>query len=107
MATMPRPTPDRLKRAYYERSRLLAELTSAGLSLTHSGDDLHYRTRPGVRIAPYREQIITHKPALLTLLALQDEIVRAASAAQNAFDRVAYDALWQRWYAWQNEEICP
>ena len=38
-----------------------------------------------------------------TLLALQDEIVAAASAARDAFDRAAYDELWRRWHALQHE----
>jgi hypothetical protein len=86
---------------------LLDELTAAGVSLTRSGDDLHYRTHPGVSIAPYCDQIITYKPALLTLLALQEEIVRTAGAARDAFDRAAYDVLWERWHTLHDEEICP
>jgi hypothetical protein len=47
---------------------LLAELAAAGITLTRHGDRLHYQTRPGVRIAPYRERIIESKPALLEAL---------------------------------------
>jgi hypothetical protein len=81
----------------------LDALATAGVSLTRAGDHLRYQTRPGVSISPYREQITTHKSALLTLLALQDEIVRTASAARDAFDRQHYDEIWSRWHARQEE----
>jgi hypothetical protein len=47
---------------------LLAELDAAGVRLSLAGDDLHFQTRPGVSIAPYREQITANKPALLAAL---------------------------------------
>jgi hypothetical protein len=47
---------------------LLAELADAGVTLTRNGDRLHYQTRAGVSIAPYRERIQEAKPALLALL---------------------------------------
>jgi hypothetical protein len=84
---------------------LLDELAAAGVRLSLAGDALRYQTRPGVSIAPYREQITAHKPALVALLALQDEIVAAASAARDAFDRAAYDALWARWHALAEQEM--
>jgi hypothetical protein len=77
---------------------LLADLDAAGVHLTRAGDDLRYRTRPGVSIAPFREQIAANKPALLALLALQGQIVEAASAARERFDRDTYDRLWREWY---------
>ena len=64
---------------------LLDALAAAGVRLSRAGDDLRYQTQPGVRIGPYREQIITNKPALLARLTLQDEIVRAACVAHAAF----------------------
>jgi hypothetical protein len=84
---------------------LLDELGTAGVRLSLSGDDLHYRTRPGVSVAPFRDQITAHKPTLLTLLALQDEIVAAASAAQSAFDRAAYDQIWAEWHMLAEQEM--
>ena len=39
------------------------------------------------------------------LLAVQDEIVAAASAARDAFDRQHYDRLWERWHALQVQEV--
>jgi hypothetical protein len=83
---------------------LLAKLEATGVRLSLAGDDLRYETQPGVSIAPYREQIVTNKPALLALLALQDEIVAAASAARDAFDRQQFDALWAEWHALQDQE---
>jgi len=47
---------------------LLAELRAAGAQLSLAGDDLRFQTRPGVSIAPYRERIAAHKPALVALL---------------------------------------
>jgi hypothetical protein len=80
------------------------ELSAAGVRLSLAGDDLRYQTRPGVSIARYREQIITQKAALISLLRLQDEIVEAASAARDAFDRAAYDRLWERWHMLAEQE---
>ncbi len=83
---------------------LLDELTAAGVRLSLAGDDLHYQTCPGGSITPIREQIITLKPALLTLLTLQDEIVRAATVARDAFDRQHFDQRWNEWHALQAQE---
>ena len=47
---------------------LLAELDAAGVRLSLAGGDLRFQTRPGVSIAPYRERIAAHKPALVVLL---------------------------------------
>jgi hypothetical protein len=82
---------------------LLSTLEASGVRLSRCEGDLKYQPRPGVSIAPYREQIITNKPALIALLRLQEEIVAAATAAQSAFDRQRYDALWERWYALQDQ----
>jgi hypothetical protein len=84
---------------------LLDELRAAGIWLNRDGDDLSYRTRPGVSIAPHREQITTHKPALVTELRLREAIVAAASAVHARFDRERYDELWRRWSELQAEEI--
>jgi hypothetical protein len=59
---------------------------------------------PGADLDQYRLSIREHKPELLTLLVLQDDIVAAATPAQSAFNRAAYDELWRRWYALQEEE---
>jgi hypothetical protein len=76
---------------------LVDALASAGVRLSLADDGLHYQTRPGVSIAPYREQITEHKPALLAELRLREEIVAAAPAVHACFDRQRYDELWRRW----------
>jgi hypothetical protein len=38
----------------------------------------------------------------LAELDLRQQIVAAATAAQSAFDRQHYDALWERWHALQD-----
>jgi hypothetical protein len=86
---------------------LVDELAAAGIRLTPAGDDLRYQTRPGISIAPYREQIVTNKPALVSELRLREEIVAAASAAHARFDRHYFDQLWAEWQRLQNEEIRP
>jgi hypothetical protein len=83
---------------------LLARLEAAGVHVSREGDSLRVRGEPGVHPAPYRECIREAKPALLALLALQDEIVRTASAARDAFSRRHYDRLWERWYALAEQE---
>ena len=72
---------------------LLAELEAAGVHLSLAGDALRVQTRPGVSIAPYRERIATHKPALLLDL-LKAAIVAAATAPSDDFDRQHFDRLW-------------
>ena len=81
------------------------ELAGMGIRLSRDGDDLAADVLPGASLAPYRDRIREHKPALLNLLALQDEIVRTASAARDAFDRQLYDGLWERWHALHDEEM--
>jgi hypothetical protein len=83
---------------------LLAGLEATGIKVTCRGDNLRLRVKRGVNLDPFLDQITAHKPALLTLLALQDEIVRTASAAQDAFDRQHYDRLWERWHALHDQE---
>jgi hypothetical protein len=85
-------------------SALLAALDAADIHITRDGDSLRVRAEPGVGLAPYVADLRQHKPALLALFALQDEIVAAATAAQSAFDRQHYDSLWERWYALQEQE---
>jgi hypothetical protein len=82
---------------------LLDELAGAGIRLSREGDDLIGDVLPGATLAPYRDRIREHKPALLTLLALQDDIIRTASAAQDAFTRQHYDQLWVEWHTRQKE----
>ena len=77
---------------------LLAELDAVGVRLSLAGDDLHYQTRPGVRIAPYRERIQESKPAILREL-LQREIVATVDVEPEHFDRQKYDTLWARYDA--------
>jgi len=74
---------------------LLADLQATGITLTRTGDRLHYRTRPGVSIAPYREHIAANKPALFREL-VQREIVAAATAEPAHFDQKSLDELHQQ-----------
>ena len=85
-------------------SMLLDELDATGIRLRRDGDALLAHILRGASIDPYRERITMHKPALLAELLLRDQIVTAASAAQDAFDRAMYDALWRRWHALQAQE---
>jgi hypothetical protein len=75
---------------------LLLELDAAGVRLWPEGDDLYFQTRPGVSIAPYREHIMAHKPALLAEL-LKARIIEAVAVDPANFDRAAYERLWERW----------
>ena len=77
---------------------VLAELNTAGVRLSSAGDDVHYQTRPGVRIAPYRDRIQESKPAILREL-LQREIVATVDVEPEHFERQKYDALWARYDA--------
>jgi hypothetical protein len=86
-------------------AELLADLEAGGLAVTRIGDDLRVRAVPGVRLAPYRERVLEHKPALLTEL-LQQEIVAAVNVDPNDFDRVAYDHLWLPWRIQEGERNC-
>jgi hypothetical protein len=86
---------------------LLDELADAGIRLAPDGADLLAETRPGASLEPYRHRNRAHKPAILAALRLQDQIVAAATAATDAFDRAHYDALWQQWHALQDQESIP
>ena len=89
-------------------SALLVELENAGIRLDHDGDALFANVLPGWDITQYRDRIAASKPLLLAVLHLQDQIVAAASAAQEAFDRATYDELWRRWHALQEgQETTP
>jgi hypothetical protein len=77
---------------------LLAELEAAGVRLSLAGDALRFQTRPGVGIAPYRERIAAHKPALMAEL-LKARIIAAVDVEPADFDRAEYDRLWTRWKA--------
>lgn len=77
---------------------LLAELERAGVRLSLAGDDLHVQARAGVSIAPYRERIIAHKPALLAEL-LKARIIAAVTVEPERFDRAEYERLLARWKA--------
>ena len=83
---------------------LLADLESAGVHLSLAGNDLHYRTRPGVSIAPFRDRITDHKPALLMEL-LKAEIVAALDVEPLDFDRLAYQHLVARWHALESHSL--
>jgi hypothetical protein len=58
----------------------------------------------GINLAPWRERNAATKPVLIALLRLQDEIVRAAAAARDAFDRQYYDELWHQWQVLQAQD---
>ena len=83
---------------------LLAELAAAGIHISREGECLRVRGEPGVSLDPCRDCVTAYKPALLTLLALQEDIVRTAGAARDAFDRQHFDRLWVEWQALQEEE---
>lgn len=85
----------------------LDELAAAGVRLSPEGDDLIAAIPAGVSLDPCRSRIRDSKPALLAALHLQAQIVAAATAASAAFDRATYDALWQQWYAIQDQEMNP
>ena len=74
---------------------LLADLDAVGVCLSLAGDDLRYRTRPGVSIAPYVVRIAAHKSALLREI-LQRRIVEAVDVAPEHFDAEQYDQLQQQ-----------
>jgi hypothetical protein len=82
---------------------LLADLEAAGVRLSLAGDDLHYQTRPGVSIAPYRDHIRANKPVLLREV-LQRQIVAAVNVEREDFDRLDYDTLWTRYHALNAEK---
>jgi hypothetical protein len=84
---------------------LLDELAGHGIHLVRDGDAILADVEDGADVTRHLDRITTHKPALLALLALQDEIVRTASAARDAFDRAAYDRVWERWHALHDEEM--
>ena len=77
---------------------MLAELEAAGVRLSLAGDGLHFQTRPGVGIAPYRERIAASKPALLAEL-LKAAIMAALNVEPEHFDRPAYERLMAHWNA--------
>ncbi len=85
---------------------LLVELEAAGVRLSLAGDDLRFQTRPGVRIAPFREQIAAHKPALLAEL-LQRQIIKVVTVEPADFDRAEYDRLWTLWKAQDAARATP
>ena len=77
---------------------LLAELDAAGVRLSLADDGLRFQTRLGVCIAPYRDQITAHKPALVAEL-LKARIIEAVTVEPAEFDRAEYDRLWTLWKA--------
>ncbi len=78
---------------------LLAELDAAGVHIGREGDALRVRGEPGVTLDVYTPRIKDGKRAILAVIALQDQIVAAATADPSQFDRARYDALWRRWDA--------
>ena len=88
----------RQARTAVSTAALVDALHAAGIRLSHDSGDLVADVLPGANLDRYREQITAHKPALLAELRLREEIVAAASAARDAFDRQRYDALWAEWH---------
>ena len=82
---------------------LIAELAEAGIRVRLDGSGLVADALPGAELDAYRERIARYKPAILREL-LQREVLEAAAAVGDAFDRVAYDALWARWYALRDQQ---
>jgi hypothetical protein len=68
---------------------LLREFDAAGVRLSLKGEDLRVQTRPGVSIEPFRERIITNKPALLAALTLLDTEIVADEATRRSPEHVA------------------
>jgi hypothetical protein len=83
---------------------LLEELASRGIHLEREGRSIFAEVEAGADVTPHTDRIKRNKPALLAELHLREQIVAAASAAQDAFDRQHYDALWKRWHALQEQE---
>jgi hypothetical protein len=84
---------------------LVAALDAAGIHIAREDDNLRVGANPGVILVPYVDDLRQHKATLLALLAVQDEIVKAATVARAAFDRQHFAALWERWYALRGEEL--
>jgi hypothetical protein len=76
---------------------LLDALLGVGIRLGREGDALIADVLPGVDLAPYRDSITTHAPALLAELRLREAIVAAASAEPAHFNRDELDRLWTLW----------
>jgi hypothetical protein len=83
---------------------LLTELSDAGITLTRNGDRLHYQTRPGVTIGPYRAHIREAKPELLAALrerevlaALADQLEAGWNWLASHPDHPEHDAFLERW----------
>ena len=76
-----------------------AKTPSDGTDTTDKRSFVSCVSAPSTRFAPVR-------PAdAAVLLVLQDEIVAAASAARDAFDRQHYEALWAKWHALAEQEM--
>jgi fumarylacetoacetate (FAA) hydrolase family protein len=84
---------------------LRAEMETAGIRVFRDGASLRVEVLSDVTLDPYRQRVRESKPTLLAVLQLQEQIVEAATVAQSAFDRAAYDRLWAEWHAVQSEEI--
>ena len=78
---------------------LLDALLGAGIRLGRDGEDLLADVLPGADLDVHTEHIQASKPALLAELHQRDEIVAAASADPEHFDRETYNRLWARWNA--------
>ncbi len=76
---------------------VIDELLDTGIRLSRDGDGLVADVLPGASLDPYREEIRERKPDLVKEL-LQREIVAAASAEPEDFDRDDLDRLWTLWH---------
>jgi hypothetical protein len=83
---------------------LLTDLADAGITLTRNVDRVHYQTRPGVSIAPYRARIREAKTELLAALreremlaALVDQLEAGWGWLADHPDHPQHDAFLERW----------
>jgi hypothetical protein len=83
---------------------LLSEIEATGIVLHAEGDRVRADIPAGANLGPFREHIQAHKAALHREL-LQRQIVAAASAGPEHFDRERYDRLWQHWHALPAPEV--
>jgi hypothetical protein len=83
--------------------KLLDELADAGIHLVRGGETILADVEERADLVLHAGRIAENKSALLAALRLREQIV-AAATAEVAFDRVAYDALWDRWRRQQEHE---
>jgi hypothetical protein len=83
---------------------LLGEIEATGIVLQAEGGRVRADIPAGANLGPFRERIQADKAALHGEL-LQRQIVAAASAGPEHFDRERYDRSWQQWHALPVPEV--